>query len=195
MNNKSAFPKVLFVIYLVFCSLLAINPLDRGVWFVENATVWVVVLALLVLYIRGFRFSNVSYLFMSVFIFMHTIGGHYTFEKVPFDFISDFFGMARNNYDRIAHFSVGFYAFPIVEWVRAKKAISQKWLATIFALAIIVTIAALYEIFEWWYAVHSDPKAGIAVLGSQGDIWDAQKDMLADTLGGVFAVIVAWFRK
>ena len=77
----------------------------------------------------------------------------------------------------------------------SEKAISQRWLASLFALSIIVTIAALYEIFEWWYAVHSDPAAGIAVLGSQGDIWDAQKDMLADTLGGVAAVILAAFRR
>lgn len=195
MNNKSIFPKVLFALYVVFCGLLAINPLDRAVWFVENATVWVVVVTLLILYIRGYRFSNTSYVLMSVFIFMHTIGGHYTFEKVPFDFISDFFGLARNNYDRIAHFAVGFFAFPIIEWVRAKKAISQRWLASFFALCVIVTIAAVYEIFEWWYAIHSDPAAGIAVLGSQGDIWDAQKDMLADTLGGIVAVVFSLFRR
>lgn len=45
-----------------------------------------------------------------------------------------------------------------------------------------------YELIEWIFAALSNPEAGMAYLGSQGDIWDAQKDMLADTLGAVFAV-------
>ena len=55
-----------------------------------------------------------------------------------------------------------------------------------------VSLAGLYEIFEWWYAVYFDPATGDAVLGSQGDIWDAQKDMLMDTCGAIFAIILYW---
>ena len=58
-----------------------------------------------------------------------------------------------------------------------------------------VSLAGLYEIFERWYAVYFDPATGDAVLGSQGDIWDAQKDMLMDTFGAIFAIIVYWISK
>jgi putative membrane protein len=124
---------------------------------------------------------------MAFLIFLHTVGGHYTFERVPFGFVTRLFGWERNNYDRIAHATVGFYAFAIAEVVEAKGLVKNKWMAVLFALFAIMAIAAAYEIFEWRYAVTSDPKAGLAVLGSQGDIWDAQEDMLCDTTGGVLA--------
>jgi putative membrane protein len=51
-------------------------------------------------------------------------------------------------------------------------------------------------LFEWQFAELGDPDAGHAVLGSQGDIWDAQKDILADTFGAVFALgVFAWLNR
>ena len=121
---------------------------------------------------------------------MHTIGGHYTFALVPFDWFDNFFGFERNMYDRVAHMTVGFYAYPIIEALIAYKVVNKKWFAYVAAFAIIPAIAAIYEIFEWRYAIGADPAAGIAVLGSQGDIWDAQKDMLMDTIGGAIGAIL-----
>ncbi len=120
---------------------------------------------------------------------LHTIGGHYTFERVPFDFITDTFGFERNHYDRIAHFSVGFYAYPIAEFLLKRGVVVNRAAVSIYAVCVIFTVASVYEIFEWIYAISADPSAGLAVLGSQGDIWDAQKDMLADGLGALFAMI------
>jgi putative membrane protein len=59
-----------------------------------------------------------------------------------------------------------------------------------FPICFILAVAGVYEIFEWGYAVSADPTAGAAVLGSQGDVWDAQKDILADGLGAITAMIV-----
>jgi putative membrane protein len=193
-NKKYWLPKCLLVLYVIVFVWLGIAPYARDVWFTENMTILPIVLLLVILYWRGIRFSNLSYVLMSFLIFMHTVGGHYTFERVPFDFVNHLFGSTRNNYDRFGHFTVGFYAFPILELLMRYKVIGKKWLGYVFALCVIISIAALYELFEWWYAVHSDPAAGIAVLGSQGDIWDAQKDMLSDTLGGVFALIVFFIK-
>ncbi|MFH1238749.1 MAG: DUF2238 domain-containing protein, partial [bacterium] len=64
------------------------------------------------------------------------------------------------------------------------------WLTALFGVFTICTTALVYELFEWIFAVAADPTAGIAVLGSQGDVWDAQKDMLADTLGAIFAIFI-----
>ncbi len=191
MNNQSIVPKVIFALYVILFIICAINPYARDVWFAENLTVLAVVIPLVILYLCKIRFSNTSYVLMAIFICMHTIGGHYTFERVPFDQVSHFFGFARNNYDRIAHFTVGFYAYPAAEFLIKRKLVARKLVGFLFGLFMIMGIAAAYEIFEWQYAIHSDPTAGIAVLGSQGDIWDAQEDMLADTLGALSVLIVA----
>jgi putative membrane protein len=190
MRNRTYLPLVLLSIYIVLFGVLAITPYERPVWFTENMTILPIVVVLTILYWRGLRFSSPAYILMSFLIFLHTIGGHYTFERVPFDFVSKFFGFHRNNYDRFAHFTVGFYAFAILEALDTYKVINRKWVAYLFALFAIMSVAMGYELFEWFYAVTSDPKAGIAVLGSQGDIWDAQKDMLCDTLGAVFALLL-----
>lgn len=178
----------LLVIYLGLFTLLAINPIDRTTWFVENLTVWIILAVILALYFRGVRFSHVAYALMFVLIYLHTIGGHYTFALVPFDWVTDFFGFSRNHYDRIAHFSVGFYAFAIAEWLLEKRLVANKFLLFTYPVFLIATIAMSYELIEWIYAAMANPEAGIAYLGSQGDIWDAQKDMLADTLGAIVAV-------
>jgi len=168
--------------------LLAINPYDRTVWWTENIPIMIIVFLLAVTY-NKFQFSNTSYLLMSVLIFMHTIGGYYTFARVPFDFVTNFFGFERNNYDRLAHFSVGFYTYAFAEYLNVKKAANEKWIIYVLPLVFIMALAGAYEIFEWIYAITGDPTAGIEVLGSQGDIWDAQKDMLSDTLGAIVALI------
>lgn len=195
LKNTSKFPFVLLGAYAVLCLFLAFNPYDRTTWFVENLTVWIIVGTLVILHVRGIRFSNTSYAMMSVLIFLHTIGGHYTFERVPFDLVTDLFGFERNHYDRIAHFSVGFYAYPIIEWLRAKRLVVSKFVLFTYPVFVIATIAMSYELIEWVYAANSDPLAGAAYLGSQGDIWDAQKDMLADTLGAIVATLFFSCRK
>lgn len=184
------FPLYLLILYIVVFAWGAVNPYARDVWFVENATVWVVLLAIIILYACKVRFSNLAYFLMSIFIIMHTIGGHYTFERVPFDAVTDLLHLGRNNYDRIAHFTVGFYAFPLIEYLISRKLVAKKWVAYLFGIFAIMAVALTYEIFEWIYAILADPTAGIAILGSQGDIWDAQKDMLADTLGAITAAII-----
>jgi putative membrane protein len=167
---------------------MAVHPFSRQVWFAENLPIVIIVLALVSTY-RLFRFSDTSYLMMSALVFMHTAGGHYTFERVPFGFVTDLFGFTRNHFDRIAHFSVGFYAYPIAELIYRKGYTASRGLLAFTGITAIFTVAAVYEIIEWWYAASADPAAGIAFLGSQGDIWDAQKDMLADGLGSICASI------
>ncbi len=190
MENEKRFglPQVLLLIYLAEFTVLAIHPFSREIWIAENIPIVLIVFTLAVTY-RYYRFSNTAYALMAVLIFLHTIGGYYTFERVPFQWITNLFGFTRNNFDRIAHFSVGFYAFAACELVERKKWSQSRILTALFGIFMIFTVAAVYEIIEWIFAAAADPKAGIAFLGSQGDIWDAQKDMLSDGLGAVTAVI------
>ncbi|MEE4241186.1 MAG: DUF2238 domain-containing protein [Desulfopila sp.] len=185
------FPPLLLAVYLfVFVALGIDPPSGREVWLAENLPICFIVLVLVVLFYRWMRFSNLSYFLMSFLIFMHTVGGYYTFAAVPFDWFTDFFGFERNHYDRIAHFTVGFYAFAIAEWLTVKKLSNSRVVTYLFALFAIMSLAATYEVMEWQFAILGDPDAGIEVLGSQGDIWDAQKDIVADTLGAIFALVL-----
>jgi putative membrane protein len=193
---KKTVPFILLCVYLIVFTICAISPSDRSVWWTENLPIMLIVLALAVIY-RFYVFSPSSYVLMSCLVILHTIGGHYTFEKVPFGFVTDLFGFSRNHYDRVAHFSVGFYAYPIAELLLIKRLVSSRWVLFLFPIFTVLAVAGAYEIFEWLYAISADPSAGSAVLGSQGDVWDAQKDMLADGLGAVFsmALFALVFRK
>lgn len=174
----------------MLCIILAFNPIDRLTWFAENLTVWIIVAGIIFLYWRGIRFSRTAYALMFVLIYLHTIGGHYTFALVPFDYVTNFFGFARNHFDRIAHFSVGFYAFAIAELLYTRKLVGNKFVLFTYPVFFIATVAMSYELIEWIYAAGStSAEAAMNYLGSQGDIWDAQKDMLADTLGAIVATV------
>jgi len=195
MDKSGKFLGWLLGIYGALFLLLSINPVDRDTWFVENLTVWIILAVIIGLYLGRIRFSRMAYALMFVLIYLHTIGGHWTFELVPFSWVTDFFGFSRNHFDRIAHFSVGFYAFAVAEWLWSKKLVANKFLLFTYPIFVIAAIAMSYELIEWIYAALANPEAGAAYLGSQGDIWDAQKDMLADTLGAIFATAVFFWQR
>ena len=184
------YPHGLALVFTVFFILLGIEPVSREVWIAEVIPV-VIIFGLLVVTYKWFRFSALAYSLMAFWLFWHTVGGHYTFAHVPFGWVTNLIGAERNHFDRIGHFSVGFYAFALAEWVTRKR-----WcgpiLASFLGLFFIMSVAAGYEIIEWWYAAAEGGEAGIEFLGSQGDIWDAQKDMLADTLGAIFSLVLFW---
>ena len=113
VQNRTA--KILLTGYIVLFIWAGISPYSRATWYAENIPIVLIAISLVVLYARGFVFSPAAYLLMSVLLYLHTIGGHYTFERVPFGFVTNLFGFHRNHVDRVAHFSVGFYAFAIAE--------------------------------------------------------------------------------
>lgn len=181
-------PAVLLAGYVALFTWAAIAPYDRADWWAENIPIVAIVVTLVVLYARGVRFSALGYVLMAVLPYLHTVGGHYTFERVPFAWFDHLFGFQRNMFDRFAHFTVGFYAFAIVEYLTRRRAMSRT-LACLFAVFAIAFVAMSYELLEWLYAVYGgNAQAGADFLGSQGDVWDAQKDMLMDTLGALTAV-------
>lgn len=132
---------------------------------------------------------------MTILPVMHAIGAHYTFAEVPSQWLSDLLGTTRNMYDRIAHATVWLYAYGICELIDNQNLTKSTGLKLSYSLFAIMALAASYELFEWWYALSSDPTAGLAVLGSQGDIWDAQQDILMDTIGGIIGIgayLIGW---
>ena len=169
--------------------LSGIAPASRAVWLTEMFWAWGLVAILLVTF-RKFRFSGVAYACFFVWCILQIIGAHWTFEHVPMQWLTEPLGLVRNPYDRIAHFMVGWFAFPLAElywrkgWARSVAA------SAFFAVMTTVAMAGIWEIVEWLYAAIDGGEAGAAFLGSQGDEWDAQKDILCDTLGAVCSALL-----
>jgi len=180
--------QALAAVYLAFWGLLAISPVDRGTWLLENLLVFAVA-ALLVSTHRRFTFSNVSYCSIFLFLCLHAVGSHYTYSAVPLgDWVRDAFPLERNHYDRAVHFSFGLLlAYPMREITLRRMHVHRLW-SYIVPILCIVTLSSLYEILEWIAAGVSDPTVGIAFVGAQGDVWDGQKDMSLAALGAAAAM-------
>lgn len=187
---KSNFPAWLLGFYILEAAILGIAPIDRKVWWAENLTAWIPIAALVIMYWRGIRFSNTAYALMFVFFAMHTIGGHFTFEKVPMGAINSHFGFERNHYDRICHFLVGVFAYPMMEYLEQNDRVKGRGLLFFLTVMAIFGFAAIFELIEWIYAMLADAQSGALFLGSQGDVWDAQKDILADGLGATCVALL-----
>lgn len=198
---KHYLPHVFLLIYIVEFTVLAMNPFDRAVWFAENLPIVVPVIILILTY-NKFRFSNLSYFLITFFFIFHTYGGHYTFELAPFklgnnilsslnmDFL---FPDGRNNFDRVGHFLVGILAYPIAELFLRKQWVKNTSTAILLGILALGFWGALYEVIEMYYAVLEGGDSGTAFLGSQGDIWDAQKDMFLDILGAIAVFIICGY--
>jgi putative membrane protein len=168
----------------VAVAISAVNPPSGSVWFLE--IFWCVgYWAFLAAIFPRFRFSNIAYAIAVFWCILQAVGAHYTFERVPLT--QDWLGFERNHFDRIAHFAVGINAYLISEYLFRKQIVPGLRAAAAGGFFVIVAVAGLWELVEWIYAVYDGGEMGAAFLGSQGDIWDAQKDILCDTLGGLVA--------
>jgi putative membrane protein len=170
--------------------LLAIHPVDRGDWFLENLLVFAA-MAVVVLTYHKFQFSNVTYALIAVFLALHAVGAHYTYAKVPVGFwMEDWLNLNRNHFDRVIHFAFGvLFVFPLQELMRRAAVVRATWVRWL-ALATVTASSSFFEILEAIIAQIVHPDLGASYLGTQGDIWDAQKDMVAAILGGILATIV-----
>jgi len=189
MDLKKDYPKILFIIYLVIWGYLAISPSYRGVWIAEN-TFTVAFALFLILTYRKFKLSNFSYTLIFIFMILHAIGGHYSYTEVPIgDFVRETFGLARNNYDRVVHFLFGFvFFFPIYEFISRKLKVGWGW-ACLLSFFVLAGMKGIFEIIEYFYVmVMATETMSYNYLGMQGDVWDAQKDMLL----GISASVFAW---
>jgi putative membrane protein len=172
--------------------ITAIDPFNRRDWLLENLLVFLYGFLLLVTY-RRFAFSNLSYGLFTVFLSLHLVGAHYTYAETPFGFwLQDLFALERNHYDRIVHFSFGLLiAYPFRELLLRAAGLRRSW-SYLLSVAIVLAFSNFYEIIEAIVAEIVSPELGSAYLGTQGDIWDAQKDAFAAFLGAVMGMLVTW---
>ncbi len=187
--KPSRFLLVLAAAYAVLWLALAIDPFDRFDWFLENLLVLAAV-AVLALTYRRFPLSDPSYLLIALFLALHAFGAHYTYSETPLGaFAMDLWGGSRNHYDRAVHFAFGLLlTFPFFEFCRRVVGANRGPWIYLFAFCLVVTFSSIYEMLEWITAMVIEPEAAMVFLGTQGDVFDAQKDSALAALGSVLAL-------
>lgn len=196
--TRKTYLTTLASVYSVLWIALAIAPLHRSDWLLENVLLLLGVVGLFISS-KVFPLSRVSYTMLFVFFCLHTVGAHYTYAEVPYEAfaqqwlgisINGLFGWERNNFDRVVHFGYGLLlAYPIREVFLRIVAVRGFW-GYFLPLDLTMSSSMLYELVEWGAAVIFGGDLGTAFLGSQGDVWDAQKDMALASLGGLITMTV-----
>jgi putative membrane protein len=192
------YPLTLLVLFMLLATALAFGPVDRGAWALEKALAVVGDLGLVATY-RTVPLSKVSYTTIFVFLVLHEIGAHYTYALVPYDEwftsltgrgLNERLGFERNHYDRLVHFAYGLLlAYPIRELVVRIGNLRGFW-GYFIPLDVVMSTSMVYELVEWAAAEVFGGDLGMAYLGTQGDVWDAHKDMLLASLGGALALSI-----
>lgn len=175
--KKNTLLKLYLLIFFICWGFTFINTPDRVNWITEN-TLTIIFLTMLIIRYRKFCFSDLSYTLFFVYILLHIYGAEYTYAENPFGYwLKDVFHLQRNHYDRIVHFSFGFMiTYPMRDYFK-NYFHWPAWVCWILPIEITLSFSAAYELIEWLVADIFFPSEGMAYLGTQGDIWDTQKDM------------------
>jgi putative membrane protein len=180
---------ILLIVVVVFV-WSAIRPHDYFTWILEVFPAIIGACVLAATY-RNFKFTTVVYVLIAAHAIILMIGGHYTYAEVPlFNWIRDEFALNRNHYDRVGHFAQGFVPALIAREVLLRKSPLRRgrWLFFI-VVSICLAFSALYELFEWLVS-EATGSAGDAFLGTQGDVFDTQKDMAMALVGAITSLLL-----
>jgi putative membrane protein len=171
--------------YVVFWAAMGLMPTNPSAWLLLNLLP-VLFVAALALTHRRYPLSDMAYLCIAVFLTLHAIGSHYAYAKVPAGFwLQQLLNVERNHFDRLVHFGFGFLmVYPLREVLIRSAKLGGFW-AYSLAVSVVMAGAGLWEVAESWVAQTVRPELGAAFLGSQGDIWDAQKDIVAAFYGSL----------
>lgn len=188
--EQDRLPAILFVLVVAATVVSFIDPRDVLTWWLE-AVPAIVAAGVLFLTYRRFRFSSLAYVLILIHALILLVGAHYTYAEVPaFSWIRDAFDLSRNHYDRVGHFAQGFVPAIVIRelLLRTSPLERGKWLAALVIFCCL-GISGAYELIEW-IAAEINGEAAAAFLGTQGDVWDTQKDMLLALIGAATALIL-----
>lgn len=187
--NKKNFLYLLLISAMVILIWSGINPKERLTWWLETLPVFIAVILCVATY-KKFELTSLVYLLIWVECVILMVGGHYTYAEVPlFDWFKEAFNQSRNNYDKLGHLAQGFIPAIIVRelLLRTSPLKTGKWLFAIIVFGVL-GISAMYELIEWAAAEIIGEDAD-SFLGSQGDVWDTQKDMFCALVGAIVALL------
>ena len=171
-------------------AITAINPHDYTTWWLETFPIFIA-LPILVATYRRYPLTPLVYHLLFVHATILMVGGHYTYAEVPLGFwMEDWFGFARNNFDKIGHLAQGFIpAMLFRELLLRNSPLRQGKLLFVLVAASCLAVSASYELIEWAAAISMGQSAD-AFLGTQGDPWDTQSDMLMALIGAISAQLL-----
>ena len=192
------YPLTLLTLFGLWWIVLAIAPVYRKDWLLENMLVFIAI-PILALTARRLRFSDSTYTCLFIFFLLHAIGAHYTYALVPYDEwfralsggpLNELLGFERNHFDRLVHFLYGLLLAPAAVEIFAHYGRYARSWAVLFPFLFMASHAGIYEVFEWGAALVFGGDLGQAYLGTQGDEWDGQKDMALAMAGS--AITITW---
>lgn len=188
--------KSLGIAFLLIWGALALAPLHRQDWVLENLLVLAAVPVARAAWRRRL-FSTPAWTLLFLFMVLHQIGAHYTYSEVPYDAwwraltghsFNALFDWQRNHFDRLAHFLYGvLLALPFRETVQGLFGARGFW-SYLLPLDFVLSTSVFYELVEWLAASVLGGDAGMTYLGTQGDIWDAQKDVALAGFGALLTL-------
>jgi putative membrane protein len=195
--KTSKYPIVFSICTLIILVVSGIFTRDTYTWVLEVVPIFIGFSILFFTYGK-FPLTRLLYVLITIHFVILAVGGVYTYAKVPLGFwMQDWFHFQRNHYDRIGHFAQGFIPAMLVReiLIRTSPLKPGKWLSFL-VVCVCLAISACYEFIEWFTAVSQGASAE-AFLGTQGDVWDAQWDMLFATIGAISALILLskWHNK
>jgi putative membrane protein len=189
-GRPSAYELSLLALVLAVFVWSGVSPHDRFTWVLEVFPVMLAVPVLIYLSPR-FRFTPLAYTLVAFHAMILMVGGKYTYAEVPFGFwMRDALGFARNHYDRIGHFVQGFVPAIVSReiLIRQSPLRGSRWLPFL-VVCFCLAFSAFYELIEFWTAL-STGEAAEAFLGTQGDPWDTQWDMMLALIGSLTALLL-----
>ena len=189
MKEKHFHLTLLISLFMILI-ISGINPHDRFTWVLEVLPAIIGVTVLIFTY-NKFIFTKLVYILIWIHAVILIVGGHYTYAEMPlFNWIRDVFNLSRNYYDRLGHFAQGFIPAMIIREILIRnKIVNNKAWTNFITVSICLAISASYEIIEFFVAVITGESAA-AFLGTQGDVWDTQWDMVFALIGSIFSVSV-----
>lgn len=198
MTPNARFFTILGILFTIVFVICAIDPHDRADWALENVLTILFIVALVSTY-KFFPLSKISYSCIFIFLCLHEIGSHYTYANVPYNEwtkavfgseLNSWFGWERNHFDRLVHFLYGLlFAYPIREVFIRVANVKGFW-GYFLPLDLTMSSSMLFELIEWGAAEYFGGDLGIAYLGTQGDVWDAHKDMALASIGALITMLV-----
>ncbi len=189
-RRPSAYELILLGSMVVLLVWSGIHPHDRFTWWLEVAPIFIGVPALILLYPR-LRLTPLVYGLIWVHCGILMLGGHYTYAQVPLGFwMESWFGFTRNHYDRIGHLAQGFIPAMLAReiFIRRSPLAGSRWLP-FMVICVCLAFSAFYELVEFWTAL-AEGGAATDFLGTQGDPWDTQWDMMLALIGAIVSLLL-----
>lgn len=190
--KTNSFLHLLIITFSILWFVMYCNCINVQDWFIENILIFMYSIYAIFTYNKS-TYNNTSYFCIFLFLLLHSYGAMYAYTQNPVgEYFQNSYHLKRNPYDRIVHFSFGFLvAYPLYYIFKNKLAVHTKW-QYILPVNIITTLACVFELIEWTVAALTTKETGETYVATQGDVWDAHKDIALAIVGATITMLFVY---